>query len=94
MLTDELIITIPSGVKRAFKIPERELAARLRLELAVHLYEEALLSFGKSVELAQVSRWEFAGELAKRKIARHYTDKDLEEDLAFANAVGENDGRE
>ncbi|MCI0695174.1 UPF0175 family protein [candidate division KSB1 bacterium] len=93
MATEELTIAIPAEVKSALKIPETELAARLRLELAVHLYEEWLLSFGKSAKLAQVSRWEFAEELAKRRIARHYSEKDLEEDLAFANLAGKGNGR-
>jgi predicted HTH domain antitoxin len=85
MLKEDLTITIPAGIKRALKIPERELSTRLRLELAVHLYEEALLSFGKAMELAQTSRWEFAEELAKRQIVRHYTEQDVDEDIAFAN---------
>jgi predicted HTH domain antitoxin len=86
MLTQDVTITIPSEVKRALRIPERELAGRLSLELAVHLYEEWLLPFGKAAELAQASRWQFAEELAKRKIVRHYTEKDLEEDIAFATS--------
>ena len=84
MLTEEVVITIPTAIKSALRIPERELEARLRLELAVHLYEEWLLAFGKAVELAQLSRWDFAAELAKRKIERHYTEQELEEDFAFA----------
>jgi len=91
MTTEAFAITIPSQVQRALRIPERELEARLRLELAVHLYEEWLLPFGKAMELAQVSRWHFAEELAKRKIARHYTEQDLDDDIAFANA-GETNG--
>ncbi|NUO82691.1 UPF0175 family protein [candidate division KSB1 bacterium] len=40
--------------------------------------------FGKAVELAQLSHWDFAAELAKRKITRHYTEHELVDDLAFA----------
>jgi predicted HTH domain antitoxin len=69
------------------KIPDKEIAARLRLEMAVHLYEEWLLSFGKAVELAEISRWTFAEELAKRKITRHYAEKELQEDIAFAEST-------
>jgi len=93
MLTDDVTITIPTAVKSALKIPEREIGARLQIELAVHLYEEWLLSFSKAVELSQMSRWAFAEALAKRKITRHYTEQDLDEDLAFANAAGGNNGR-
>lgn len=86
MLPEEITITIPTEVKSALRIPERELEARLRLELAVHLYEEWLLSFGKAAELAQLPRWDFAAELAKRKITRHYTEQELAEDLVFAGS--------
>lgn len=55
--------------------------------MAVHLYEEWLLSFGKAVELAEISRWTFAEELAKRKITRHYAEKELQEDIAFAEST-------
>jgi len=90
---DQTVITIPTEVKRALRIPEAELETRLRVELAVHLYEEWLLSLGKAAELAQKSRWQFAEELARRNIHRHYTEKDLEEDVAFANSSGEANGR-
>jgi predicted HTH domain antitoxin len=93
MLTDDVTITIPTEVKRALKIPDREIGARLQFELAVHLYEEWLLSFGKASELAQMSRWAFAEALAKRKITRHYTEQDLVEDIDFANVAGGNNGR-
>jgi len=93
MLPEELTITIPAGIKRALKIPEQELASRLRLELAVHLYEETLLSFGKALELAQISRWEVAHELTKREIVRHYSEKDFDEDLAYATAIEGSYGR-
>jgi predicted HTH domain antitoxin len=93
MSTGSLAITIPTEVKCALRIPERELGDRLRLELAVHLYEEWLLPFGKAAALAQMSHWSFAEELAKRKITRHYTEEDLENDIAFANAVEESNGR-
>jgi predicted HTH domain antitoxin len=93
MLTSDLNITIPTEITRALKIPEKEQSERLRLELAVHLYEEWLLSFGKAAELAKMSRWVFSEELGKRKVARHYTDKELDEDVAFANTSGDKNGR-
>lgn len=93
MSPEDVSITIPTEVKRALRIPEREIASRLQLEMAVHLYEEWLLSFGKARELAQMSHWEFAEALAKRQISRHYTEKDCEEDIAFAGTAGANNGR-
>lgn len=92
MLKDEVTIRIPGQIGRALPFPGKEIEARLRLELAVHLYEELLLSFGKAAELAQKSQWEFAEELAGRKIARHYNEEDLKEDIEFAEAAGVRDG--
>lgn len=93
MSTESLAITIPMEVKRALRIPEKELGERLRLELAVHLYEEWLLPFGKAAALTQMSDWNFGEELAKREITRHYTEEDLKDDVAFANAAEGNNGR-
>lgn len=39
---------------------------------------------GKARKLAEMNKWEFIEELARRKIERHYTIKELEEDIAFA----------
>ena len=94
MLTKDMSIKIPGEIKRALKISEKELGARLRLELAVHLYEEWLLSFGKAAEFSEMSRLTFAEVLSKRQIVRHYTEEDLEEDIAFAEKAGEKDGRQ
>jgi len=33
-----------------------------------------------------MSKWEFIKELGKRKIEMHYTERELEEDLAFAKS--------
>ncbi|WP_442891782.1 UPF0175 family protein, partial [Dissulfurispira sp.] len=39
---------------------------------------------GKARELARMSKWEFQEEPGKRKIPRHYTEKELKEDMKFA----------
>ena len=62
---------------------EGEAEQRLRSELALSLYGQAILSFGKAVELAAISRYEFARLLAHRGILRHYGAEDLAEDLAY-----------
>ncbi len=56
----------------------------LKLELAIALYQRGIISLGKARKLAEMSKWEFIEELGKRKIERHYTEKELDEDLAFA----------
>ena len=66
------------------RIPEAEAEQRLRQELAVALYAQGLLSFGKASELAGESRFRFADVVTQRGIARHYGEEELTEDLTYA----------
>jgi predicted HTH domain antitoxin len=61
-----------------------EVEPRLRSELALALYAQGILSFGKAAELAEVSRYAFAGLVGERNIPRHYTTVELAEDLDYA----------
>ncbi|HSK80747.1 MAG TPA: UPF0175 family protein [Thermoanaerobaculia bacterium] len=54
---------------------------QLRIELAVHLYEQGRLSLGKAHELAGLSLWELRQVLGIRRIAPHFETEDLEQDL-------------
>ncbi len=53
----------------------------LKKELAVHLYEEKILSLGNAIKLSGLGFMEFHDLLGKRKIPRHYDISDLEKDL-------------
>lgn len=66
------------------KLPEKDKERLLKIELSIAPYQRGILSMGKARKLAGMSKWEFIEELAKRKIERHYTIKELEEDIAFA----------
>jgi len=77
-------LEIPEDIILSLKIPKDKVQEELLKELAIILYERHILSFGKARELSKMGKWEFLEELGKRKIQRHYTDKDLEEDIKFA----------
>src|ERR1700687_492470 len=79
-----ITLQIPDSIARSLRIPEAEAEERVRQELAAALYGSGLLSFGKSSELARISRFAFAGVLAQRQIPRHYGEDDLSEDSAYA----------
>ena len=79
-----LKLHIPDSVAQAIRLPEKRLAENLLPELAVALYAQEVLSFGKARELAGVSRYEFGQLLSKRGVARHYGWKKVEDDLAYA----------
>jgi predicted HTH domain antitoxin len=53
----------------------------LKIELAIHLYEQRRLGIGHAREMAGLSLWEFRQLLASRKISPHYDVSDLNEDM-------------
>lgn len=79
-----LHLDIPESIAANLRLPDAEVEARLRSELAIALYAQGILPFGKASELAGVSRLEFAGTTGQRGIPRHYTEADLKQDLEYA----------
>ena len=62
--------------------------AEVKVELALHLYEQKRLSIGKARELAELTLWEFRQLLASRRIPPHYDEKELDEDVATLSELG------
>ncbi|MCB0052767.1 MAG: UPF0175 family protein [Caldilineaceae bacterium] len=79
-----IVLEVPDSVAQAIRLPEKRMQAGLLLELAVALYAQELLSFGKACELAGVSRRDFATTLSMRDVPRHYGAEELEDDLGYA----------
>lgn len=77
-------LEIPDDVLAALPIPEPERHAYLLLEIACGLYARDVLSLGKAAELAGIQKIAFGQEIGRRGIARHYTEAELEADLAYA----------
>ena len=51
--------------------------AELKRELAVYLFQQGKLSFGKAREMADMSAWDFQLMLGSRSIPVHYDVEDL-----------------
>lgn len=81
----EFNLEIPSEVLAAVKLPPEEVEKEFRKELALALYQRGVLPLGKARVLAQMTRWEFEQLLADRRISRHYTDADLDDDIRHAH---------
>lgn len=77
-------LDIPESVANSIRLPQAEAQQRLRTELAIALYGQGILSFGKAAELAEVSRFTFAESLGDRNMGRHYTEQDLAGDIEYA----------
>jgi predicted HTH domain antitoxin len=80
----KLTLEIPDEVLDAVRLPPREIEGEFRKELALALYQRGALSLGKARVLAQMTCWEFEELLGQRKVVRHYTHLDLEEDIQYA----------
>lgn len=77
-------LTIPDSIVHSIKIPEARMAQSLSEELAVALYSDGFLSYGKARELAGVGKREFDSLLSQARTCRHYTEEELHEDLGYA----------
>jgi len=84
MATSDLQLNIPRSVADALSLPEGRKKQELQRELAVTLYREEMLSFGKARELADLTKQEFGKLLGERSVERHYGQEELEEDLRYA----------
>jgi predicted HTH domain antitoxin len=80
-----IMLEIPDSVARAIRLPRKDQSRQLKIELALGLYAQGILSFGKACELAEMTNLEFGILLGKRNIPRQYEEQDLQEDIAYAN---------
>ena len=81
-------LSIPRSVADALALPEGRKQEELQRELAVSLYREDMLSFGKARELAGMSKQEFGQLLGDRGVERHYGPEELAEDLRYGKGEG------
>jgi predicted HTH domain antitoxin len=77
-------IEIPREVPHAARMTPQE----MRHELAIYLFQQGRLSFGKAREMAGTTVWAFQQMLASREIPVHYDVEDYEEDLATLRELG------
>ena len=71
-------IEIPREIIHITRMTPQE----LRQELAIYLFQQDKLSFGKAKELADMTVWAFQQLLGSKGIPIHYDMDDYEEDLA------------
>ncbi len=81
-----VVLEIPDQVAHAIRLPTENQHQSLMTELAIALYARGILSFGKARELTELDRVEFGLLLGRRNIPRHYTEQDLEADIAYARS--------
>lgn len=74
---------IPKDILLAARIKEKFAPFELKKELAIHLFKEKILTFGKACTLADMSNWDFLELLGKRRIPLHYGVDEYDEDIRY-----------
>ena len=83
-MSSTVTIEIPREILHVIRMTPEE----LRRELAVSLFQQGKLSFGKARELAGMTVWAFQQLLGSREIPVHYGVEDYEEDLTTLRELG------
>ncbi len=83
-MSSAIAIQIPREIIHATRMEPDE----LRCELAIHLFQQGKLSFGKAREMTAMTVWTFQQLLASREIPVHYDVEDYTEDIANLKEVG------
>ena len=79
-----VILEIPAEFARSFGATEEEAARNAKIELAIEMYREGKWSTGKAAEFAGLYVGRFMDLLRDRSVTRPYTERMLEQDLAYA----------
>jgi predicted HTH domain antitoxin len=82
----KLTVRIPESIVDALHRPIEEVAGELQKELALALYQRGVLSSGEACALSEMTRLAFEELLGRRRIQRHYTGENLEEDIRYARS--------
>lgn len=81
---DSIMIEIPREILHATRMT----TADLKRELAISLFQQRKLSFGKAREMAGMNLWAFQQLIGSRDIPIHYDDEDYEADVATLRDLG------
>ena len=83
-----IVLEIPEELVLAAQLPENELVAEAKNELALAFYGRGLLSIGKAKEWSGLRRPELEKLISDRQIERPWTEAEVDRDLNWAKAKG------
>jgi predicted HTH domain antitoxin len=84
-MSSKIAIEIPREIIHATRMTPEE----LRRELAIYLFQQGKLSFGKAREMAGLTIWTFQQLLGSRGIPVHYDFEDYEADRSMLQEIGQ-----
>jgi predicted HTH domain antitoxin len=74
-------VDVPKDILLAADISEENASSDIRKHLAVHLFKERILSFGKATELSGMDKYYFLELIGKMGISLNYGEGEYQEDL-------------
>jgi len=83
-MSDTICIEIPREVAKSARLT----SMGIKLELAISLFQQKRISFGKACELSQISAWKFQHILGLRGLSLHYDVEDYEHDVDTLKGLG------
>jgi predicted HTH domain antitoxin len=78
---------LPKDILAAANMSEASAPADIRKHLAIYLFKERILSFGKAAELAGVNKLEFIDTIGNKRVPLNYDSEDYYEDIATLREI-------
>jgi len=88
MDTVTVTMDFPKDVLLAADISETNAQADIRRHLALYMFKERILSFGKAAELSGMGKWAFMELAGSRRISLNYDADSYYEDLKVVEDLG------
>ena len=88
METVTVKIDFPKDVLLAADITESNAPLNIKKYLALYMFKERILSFGKAVDLAEMDKIDFLELAGSKGISLNYDADDYQEDLSAIQAIG------
>lgn len=80
--------TVPIEIPREIMRSTRMTPQEMKRDLAILLFQQGKLSFGKAREMAGMTAWTFQQLLGSRGVPVHYNVEEYEEDLQTLKELG------
>jgi predicted HTH domain antitoxin len=74
----QLELTLPDDIVVGLRIPPEKIKDEILKEIAFLFYAQGKASMGVARRISGLNKRDFIDELAKRKIPRHYSQKDFQ----------------
>ncbi|MBF7083695.1 UPF0175 family protein [Desulfallas sp. Bu1-1] len=83
----QLKLKIPISLLNA-GFRQKELESEIMQRLALSYYADGILSFGQAARMVDMTLWEFADLIARKKVFYNYELEDLEKEIKLGKELG------